>query len=68
MDYQDASFRTVLKKWANNFHPPEDTLEKVLKIIEAQGSIRTGKDDRPDQNYTGKGKKAPCKEHPVGNK
>jgi hypothetical protein len=59
MDHRDSSFRTVLKKWAKNFHPPEDTLEKVLKIIETQGSIRTGKDDRPDQNFIAKGKKAP---------
>jgi hypothetical protein len=68
MDYQDASFRTVLKKWANNFHPPEDTLEKVLEIIETQGSIRTGKDDRPDQNYKAKGKKPPLQEHPMENR
>lgn len=58
MDHQDAFFRTVLKKWANNFHLPEDTLEKVLTIIESQGSIRSGKDDHPDQNYKAKEKKA----------
>jgi hypothetical protein len=59
MDHRDEFFRTVLKKWANTFHPPVDALEKILSKIETQGSFKTGKDERAVQNSIVKGKKAP---------
>jgi hypothetical protein len=31
MNHVDAAFRIGLKKWANRFHPPEDTFEKIRK-------------------------------------